>query len=578
LDNIITPNYMSLDFNTIKADIENKLKTTDTFKDVNYEGSNISVIIQMMAYMGELNTYYMNKISKNLYFDTAELYENVHRLTNLTGYSPFGYRASQTDVTIQLVQNTVGDEFSYGDTLSIPKFTKFQATIGDESINFITVEDQVVVVDTSYTSNGDPESIYTFEITSLVKEGKILELDFYGSDIFNNKIVLPFFQFDHSNTYGSEQSVWLQVNNKSWQRVNHFFEEISGISNDYDIFRLDFDKYQKYAIQFSENLSVPKQTDEITLSLIQTTGENGNVASQTIVKTADSPNIVYNVTTDTWVTFDNISVSNHRASSGGQSPETISEIKNMSKNYINTQFRCVTKLDYKNYIERFHGVEKAHAWGQQELQYQSDVRDYNKVYLSVIPTSWSLYAITADTVDWAVGNGNVASILKPTSYLSTFKTDLETYLEPHKMMSVYHSYQLPELVYFVFNISIEIYTNYVWGSVITDIKNKLDYLFRTSNRDFGESIDYKDIESDLKDTTIVSDEDTFSNTTGVKHLRIRDIFNNVVIYEPNDKQQYPQYSMFSYDSGSENKLRVMNLGANQYPLVKIDQCKFSKEG
>jgi hypothetical protein len=578
VDNTITPNYMSLDFNTIKSDIENKLKTTDTFKDMNYEGSNISVIIQMMAYIGELNTFYMNKISKNLYFDTAELYENVHRLTNLTGYAPFGFRSSQTDVTIQIVQNTVGDEFSYGDVLSIPKFTKFKATIADEEVNFITVEDQMVTVDTAYTSNGNQDSIYTYEITSLVKEGSIYELNFYGSDIFNNKLSLPFFQFDHDDVSTTEQCAWLEVNNKNWQRVNHFFEDISGISNDYDIFKLDFDKYKKYSIIFSDNLNIPKETDEIKISLIQTVGEEGNVFANSIAKTTDSPNIVFNVTTDSWITFDNISVSNHRASSGGKSPETISEIKNMGKNYINTQFRCVTKLDYKNYIERYHGVQKAHAWGQQELQYQSDVRDYNKVYISVIPTSWNLYAIASEDVSWPVGNGNTATIVKPISYLNKFKKDLELFLEPHKMMSVYHSYQLPELVYFVFNISIEIYTNYMWGSVIQDVKDKLDYLFRTSNRNFGESIDYKDIEGDIKDNTIVSETNTFDSINGIKHLRIRDIFNNVIIYEPNDKQQFPQYSMFSYGSTSENKLRVINLGANQFPLIKAEQCKFSKEG
>lgn len=571
----LTPNYLSLDFDTIKNDIINKLKQTDTFKDYNFEGSNISVLIELISYLGELNTYYMNKISKNLYFDTVELYENVHRLTELTGYSPIGYVSSSTDLTITLNQSYSGQYFSYGDILAVYKYKKFKAETISGVVNFLTVKDNTFTVDTSFTDAGETDNILTYNFDVEVKEGTLNTLNYYGSDIFNNKIILPFKKYDHSFFLDEEKTIWLTVNNNQWQRVNNFFENISGIDNEYNMFKLSFDKYRQYSVEFSPNLNIPQTTDEIQIQTIVNDGANGNVAANTITKEPEEQNIVYNVTTQQWIPYDSILVNNTLASVGGTDPEDIDELKNKGKNYINTQFRCITKQDYKNYLERFDSVLKAYAWGQQELRYQSDVRDYNKVYITLIPRDWDVNTINTSTDRWVLDNGKSIDIIVPQSFIPDFKNNLELYLEPYKMMSIYHSYELPELVYFAFDIDISIYGNYNINSVINDVNEKLTYIFRPENRNFGELIDYREVESNIIETGIYSNTNKFNNIKGIKYLRIKDIHTSVDIEEPNNKQVYPQYVSFSPSNYKENKLRSIQLGSNQFTMFDSTACEIT---
>jgi hypothetical protein len=96
------PDYLNLDFNTFKENVINSLKETETFKDYNFEGSNISVLIELIAYLSELNTYYLNRISKNLYFDSVDMYENANRLANFVGYSPKGSIGANTLLTMEI--------------------------------------------------------------------------------------------------------------------------------------------------------------------------------------------------------------------------------------------------------------------------------------------------------------------------------------------------------------------------------------------------------------------------------------------------------------------------------------------
>jgi hypothetical protein len=171
-----------------------------------------------------------------------------------------------------------------------------------------------------------------------------------------------------------------------------------------------------------------------------------------------------------WIPTDNITIANRRASSGGSSYQNTDTLKENAKIFAFSQYRCVTKRDYKGYLEQKTTIEKATAWGQQELREQSDVRDYNKVYITLIPTSWGLSSISTENELWTLENGNSTYILSPQSYLNSFKEDIETYLEPYKTLSTYHSFNLPELVYFAFDMSLSVYRNYSYSVVMNDIQ------------------------------------------------------------------------------------------------------------
>ena len=205
----LRPNYLSLDFDTIKDDIITQLQSTDTFKDYNFEGSNIAVLIELIAYLGDINTFYMNRSSKELFLDTVEIYENSHRISQMSGYTPLGYTASQAEVNITLTQDTPGTYFSEGDIVYIPKFKKITAVSNETDIDFVIVDKTYSTVTLDYTESGDPDELYEYQFSVDAKQGTGITYNYTGADISNYKIQLPFYTFDHSqvDNVNSETSI-----------------------------------------------------------------------------------------------------------------------------------------------------------------------------------------------------------------------------------------------------------------------------------------------------------------------------------------------------------------------------------
>ena len=76
--NTLIPDYMDMDFNTAKSTLQALLAANPVFKDVDYEGSNINIIIELISYLISLNTYYMNQIARNQFIPTSNTYETSH--------------------------------------------------------------------------------------------------------------------------------------------------------------------------------------------------------------------------------------------------------------------------------------------------------------------------------------------------------------------------------------------------------------------------------------------------------------------------------------------------------------------
>ena len=123
-DNIhLTPDYLSLDFLTAKEKLVNLMQKTETFRDMNYEGSNITMLLELMSYVTDLTTFYTNEVAKNVYPDTSNLYETTHSLVNQRGYQPNGYISAEIDLMVTVKRWNDDNSFEYykeGDQLYIP--------------------------------------------------------------------------------------------------------------------------------------------------------------------------------------------------------------------------------------------------------------------------------------------------------------------------------------------------------------------------------------------------------------------------------------------------------------------------
>lgn len=229
---------------------------------------------------------------------------------------------------------------------------------------------------------------------------------------------------------------------------------------------------------------------------------------------------------------------------------------------------------------------KGNAWGEQEINPQN-TEEYNKVYVSVIPTEFDSTTIETSATTWNRDDLDYSvEIDEVVAYNSTFKDNVFQHLSSRKMLGIYEIMELPELVYFAFDIGIAVRRSYNFVNVKEEVKRKLNYFFLDRNREFNEIIDFKDLHNFILDITVRDENnEKFNLIRGVKNLVIRDILTYTpsltspeTIYEPNDVRNYPQYTVESLDVDYANVLRPIKLGLNQFPVIVTDNCIFINEG
>jgi len=553
-------NYLDIDFNTFIEKQKEILRNSDSFKDFDYEGSNISVLMELLAYQMELNTYYQNQIAKNMFLDTANLYSTAHRIANLIGYNAKGHISAYTTLSLE-----VSGGYNTGDQLYIPEYSVFRT---EDGLEFITTKDYTFTVPTTASS------VFKFDIG--VKEGQHERQTYQGGSLVDYEIYLPTRNYDHdNNSTNNEETVKVYVNDVQWTRLDNFYENVSGLSDDNNVYSFNFDKYQNYLITFSNARNVPAESDDIIVDLINTSGANGSAGSNTIIEAA-AP-FITNLTQDTTISLDVVSLTNQESTRGASNPENVTQIKKNGKLNINSQYRCVTKEDFKNYLESRIDVVAANIWGEKEINPKGDTQEYNKIHISVIPDTWKSSTISVATSAWDPTDDVTMDVLLPSSYSSDYKNSLKEYIEPRKIMNSFEIYELPEIIYFYLEIGLTTKRIYNFNNVARDVRNKILYYFDNTQRAFNEEVDFRKIEDFVRDTSITSENNSFSNVAGINTFTFRDIMTSIGIYDY-AASRYPKYSYPNFDNYYDNVLRPIQLGLNQFPATTEDGIIINNEG
>lgn len=603
--NELIPEYLESDFATALAKNVELLKQSETFRDYNYHGANMTMILELLAYVADFNSFHTNMVAKNVYMESANVYETVHSLALQKGYYPRGiispYVSIDTILNTTYTDSLSGTTTTYisdGDQIMIAPWQTIdvgQSTINNASITYNTTDEYIFNISTDDIpivsgSNGD-----TVSFDFYMKEGTIETLSYTYKDMIDNEIFLPFHNYDHGTFPYIVPSIEVRVNNEQWIRVSDFYSEMSGLKEDFDnVFMFVYDKYKRYVLRFDSARKVPKSTDEITVTLLNSNGENGVIGKNIINNPTNLNNfIIYNLTKDIRIPTEQIvQFTNNESSILGSDYENIEDIKVSSRSNVHSQYRNVTSKDYTYHLEARSDVAKGYAWGEQEID-PGNVLEYNKVYISVVPpkgydTLFIPGTINTTIVTWTENNDTSLShdIEVPVSYNIDFRDNLLQYLEPRKMLNAYEVPVLPNLVYFRFDIGIRVKRTYNYTDVRDDVKNKLNYFFNRVFRNYHEDISFMDIHNFILDQSIVSDADEFKNIKGVDNLVLRELStythelsgsNKQYIYEPNTDNLYPMYEHDSYELYIDNKLRTIKLGYDQYPMIVIEMCRFYTE-
>ena len=254
-----------LDFDQIKQNLKTYLKGQSEFTDYDFEGSGLSVLLDILAYNTHYNAYYLNMVANEAFMDTALLRDSVISHAKVLGYVPYSRKAPRA--TINFVVNTdVDDDVS----LTIPKgFTFLSNEIDGISYNFVTLEETRVT-----KSNTD----FTFLNLSLY-EGQLVTYNYTYDQTTNPKQIfsLPDTNVDVSTLFVSVRNSISNTDSEVYTLVS----DASTATTTSSVYYLQENRGEKYAIYFGDDVIGKKLPNGAVVSItyLITNGTAANKAN-----------------------------------------------------------------------------------------------------------------------------------------------------------------------------------------------------------------------------------------------------------------------------------------------------------
>jgi hypothetical protein len=370
-----------LDFDTIKTNLKNFLKQQSEFQDYDFEGSGLSVLMDILAYNTHYNAYYINMIANESFLDTALLRNSVVSHAKKLGYVPRSTSAPRAIVNV-----TIDSGSPTSGSLTLPKGYSFLSNdIDGVSYNFVTLENYTK----SKTGN-------TWIFNSIpIYEGQFNTYSYSYSQIDNPKQIftIPDYSIDTKTLKVLVQQSSTNTNIS----IYNMADGVLGSKGTDEVYFIQEGLNSQYQIYFGDNVFGKALPDGavVTLEYLSTTGTASNSANNFIGSASVSG-------------YSAIIVDSLVAAAGGTPRETVDEIKFAAPLQSLSQNRAVTKNDYIKLIQqRYPYFDAVNVWGGEE----NKPPVYGKVFISAKP---KLGFEVTDTVKDYLKN----EILKPISILT----------------------------------------------------------------------------------------------------------------------------------------------------------------
>ena len=352
--------YTNLDFDQIKTSIRDYLRANTNFTDYDFEGSNLSIIIDALAYNTYTTAYNTNMAANECFLDSATLRENVVSLARNIGYVPRSRRSSRAKVSFTVSGLT--------ETSTLTLNAGIVCNGSGTNTNFIfCIPEDITVPVTNGVAEFSNIEIY---------EGNFVSQEFtVDTSLFNQKYIL-----DNSFIDTSTIKVKVKDSSSSTSSVTHQqIDNIIGITSTSAAYLLQEVEDERYELIFGDNVIAKKLSNNnvITVSYITTDGKDGNGASEF--------SFVGNITNQDGAAINSSLiglVSTDEKSRDGDDIESISSIKYFAPRIYSSQYRAVTSSDYESVLGYIYpNVESVTAFGGEEM---SPPR-FGKVFISVKP-------------------------------------------------------------------------------------------------------------------------------------------------------------------------------------------------
>lgn len=345
-------NLVSLDVDTIKENLKTYLASQDIFQDYDFEGSNMSVLLELLSYNTYLNAFYLNMNGNEMFLDSALLRDSVVSHAKELNYLPRSFRSSYANVNIT-VTDPEGANTEYS-TVLIPKGTSFTGRSGAKNFTFVT--------DTNISTTGSNGVFSANDV--LIYEGD------YTSDIYTVNYNDPARYLITNKTVDTNSITVAVIENNGANTFTYTLAtSLFGLDSTSKVFFLQAAENNTYEVVFGDGVIGRKPLDRAAI-IIQYRSCNGEL-----------PNGIRSFVSDGAIDgLSNISIVVNSAATGGGIPETVESIKFNAPRAFTTQERVVTADDYATILSaNFSEINTVYAYGGEE----AIPPQYGKVYVAV---------------------------------------------------------------------------------------------------------------------------------------------------------------------------------------------------
>ena len=363
-------NFSNLDFAQVKTSLKEYLQANSEFTDYNFEGSNLSTILDVLAYNTYITSYNANMVANECFIDSATLRENVVALARNIGYLPRSRTSARATVSFYVDCSSISPTPA-SIVLKKGPVAATSATFGQDSLVFSICEDITVPVKDGIAYFND---IYIYE-------GTLLTAQFTESSANpNQKFILPNTGIDSTLIKVRVKENSGVTNGTKYSSQDSLFD----INSQSKVFFLQEVEDERNELFFGDGIFGKKLEDGnvADVDYIVSSGDGGNGVQSfqfagkiTYTRNASE----YNVTSGISLLTTGLQ------SSGGETIETVDSIKKYAPRIYAAQNRTLTSNDYESLIPNkiYPETESISVFGGEDLV----PPQYGKVFISIKPRS-----------------------------------------------------------------------------------------------------------------------------------------------------------------------------------------------
>jgi hypothetical protein len=334
-------NISELDFETNKAQFKDYLRSQTQFKDYNFEGSNMSVLLDVFAYNTFQNNFYTNMAINEMFLDSAVLRNSVISHAKELNYLPRSRKSARAVVRV-----TIRDTAIVGQTVTIPAYSGF--TTNYLGVNYEFVNDKTYIARKTAPGVFIADNVEIYEgqmLASFERDG------YFVDDDGILRVIL-------TNENADIDSIVVFVDAEATEDENTFIRknDIFGVGATDKVFYVEPYYDGRYTVYFGNNTFglQPLEYEDIRVRYRITSGEEANGAfSFALGATLASSTIV---------------VETVQSAAGGAERESLESIRYFAPKSLQIQERAITTSDYEILLKQaFPEIRAVSAYGGEDL-------------------------------------------------------------------------------------------------------------------------------------------------------------------------------------------------------------------